>query len=76
MIFENFGLNFTQKVKEKILKSSSAHNPVEQQAGKEYIRNSKENIYNWKKRLSQPEINRIKQKISDIAELFYNDREW
>lgn len=76
MIFKKFGLAFTENVKSKILASSGAHNPVEQQAGNEYIRDSKNNILNWKKRLSKDEIDLIKHKTSEISPLFYTDDEW
>lgn len=75
-IYNAFGLEFTHKVKRKILESSGAHNPAEQRAGKEYLRNSKENIYNWKNRLSLNEIERIKIKTSEISTLFYSGDEW
>jgi hypothetical protein len=45
-----------------ILETSGAHNPIEQQSANEFIRDSKANIFNWKNRLSQNEIDKIKKK--------------
>lgn len=39
-------------------------------------RNSKENIYNWKNRLSEEEISRIKIGTNEISKYFYTDKEW
>jgi hypothetical protein len=76
LIYEKFNLEFTRKCKSRILESSAAHNPVEQQAGNEYMRNSKENINNWKKRLSHNEIELIKARTLEVSNLFYAESEW
>lgn len=47
-IYQTFNLEFTSKAKSIILERSGGNNPIEQQAGNEFIRNSKENIFNWK----------------------------
>lgn len=75
-IYNAFGLEFTHKARKIILKSSGAHNPVEQKTGNEYVRNSKKNIYNWKNRLSKNEIDLIKMKTSEVSTLFYSADEW
>jgi hypothetical protein len=75
-IYDAFGLEFTQNAESEILNSSGAHNPVEQQANNEFVRNSKENIYNWKSRLSESEVARIKSETSRLWPLFYSEEEW
>jgi hypothetical protein len=75
-IYKKFGLNFTEKVKKGIIKSSCENNPTEQEAGKEFRRNSKENITNWKIRLSSEEICKIKKETNEISSLFYEEYEW
>ncbi|MCI5224841.1 MAG: hypothetical protein D3924_19775 [Candidatus Electrothrix sp. AR4] len=75
-IYETFNLKFTSKVNSIIIKNSGAHNPTEQQPGNEFIRNSNENIYNWKRRLTQGEIERIKENTFEISKLFYTENEW
>jgi len=76
MIYDDFGLEFTRRVEKKIKASCGAHNPVEQEDGREFFRDSKRNIYNWKERLTSDEIRRIKRKTSNIATLFYSQDEW
>lgn len=75
-IYRQFGLEFTSQAKHEILRSSGAHNPVEQQTGNEFSRNSKENIFNWKTRLTPDEIARIRLKTAEIAPHFYDDSSW
>lgn len=75
-MYEAFGLEFTHKAKVKILQSSGAHNPVERQAGNEFLRNSKKNISTWQSRLSQNEIKLIKIKTSEVVTSFYPGDEW
>ena len=75
-IYEEFGLEFTHQSKLMILKSSSDHNPSERQKGNKFLRNSKENINNWKNRLNQYEIDLIKAKTSMFSSSFYAENEW
>jgi hypothetical protein len=75
-IYKDLGLQFTPKVRKKIIKSSGSHNPVEQQKENEFLRNSRENIYNWKKRLSPDEIMRIRRGTAEISRFFYDEQEW
>ena len=75
-IYRKFDLEFTSNVQSRILESSGSHNPTEQQAGNEFKRNSKDNIMNWKKRLSSEEIENIKTKTKNISCKFYEDHEW
>lgn len=75
-IYETFNLEFTLKAKSIILKNSGTHNSTEQQPSNEFIRDSKENIFNWKKRLKLNEIDRIKEKTHEISSIFYNRYEW
>jgi hypothetical protein len=75
-IFKEFDLEFTQKVKKRILATSGAHNPVEPKGRNLFIRNSKENIRIWMKRLTHEEISLIEKKTSEVASLFYIQDEW
>jgi hypothetical protein len=75
-IYKAFDLKFTQKAKNSILKLTGSHNPVEQHSGGEIVRNSKANIWNWKKRLTEGEINTIRKKTEKISSFFYDDTDW
>ncbi len=76
LIFELFNLGFSDKVQRKILRSTGVHNPVEQGKRNNFNRNSKENIKNWRHRLSQGEIDRIKLNTKEIYSLFYAAKDW
>ena len=75
-IYEVFKLEFTSSVEAKIREASGEHNPVEQQESNEFVRNSKENIHNWKRRLSKKEIAFVREKTHDVASSFYSEDEW
>jgi Sulfotransferase family len=75
-IYSAFDLDFTAKVNSRILDSSGVHNPVEPQTRNELVRNSKANIQNWKNRLDNREILRIREKTEKVSSIFYEDGEW
>ena len=37
---------------------------------------SRANVDNWKKRLTEDEIDRIRKMTEDVSPLFYSDAEW
>jgi len=76
LIYETFGLEFTDKARSIILRSSSSNNPVEFNTTNQLLRNSKENIYKWKKILTENEIEKIKQKTSNVFNLLYTQEQW
>ncbi len=76
LLYDKLNLKFTQKAKNAIEESSGSHNPVEQIPGKPFKRDSRKNVNNWKIRLSQAEVERIKLKTTDLSSLFYTDSEW
>jgi Sulfotransferase family len=75
-IYEKLNLKFTRRSQQKIEESSGDHNAIEQVPGSELLRNSKENVLNWQRRLSAEEINRIREGTSDVSRFFYTDDEW
>jgi hypothetical protein len=75
-IYSSFGLEFTQRVRKSILKSSGSHNPAEFSTRREFMRNSRLNIWNWKERLEPHEIDTIREGTCHIADLFYAEDEW
>lgn len=69
-IFLFLGIEFTDKIKNSISKSTNGH-----KIG--YLkRNSKQNIWTWKERLTAEEIDRIRLGTRDIAKNFYSDEDW
>lgn len=75
-IYDTFGLEFTDKCSLKIMNSSGAHNPSERGARNEFRRDSVANITNWKTRLTDFEIQRIKVGTKPISDMFYSENDW
>ena len=69
-IFETLGLTFSNKIKTKIINSSSSKQ-------KSILkRDSRSNIWSWKRRLSEEEIERIYEGTNNISKSFYSDEDW
>lgn len=77
-LYEKIGLDFTKSIENKIIKYSHIKNPSEISINKSsnIKRNSQAQIKIFKKRLSQEEIDYIKQKTKDVWIHFYNDFDW
>jgi len=75
-IFVALGLPFTKEAEAAILDSSGAHNPTEQTRHKEHLRDSKKNIRNWEKRLSDSEITQIRLGTHELFSQFYTECDW
>lgn len=79
-LYEKLSLAFSESAKRLILEYSGSDNPQDSFApvGSEETlkRDSKSNIQNWKKRLSESQITEIRNKVSDISQWFYKDVDW
>jgi hypothetical protein len=77
-LYAQLGLDFTRKVEKTILNSSSSENPAELARGKTHSvkLDSRANIGNWKKRLSEEEVDRVREMTAGVSSLFYADGEW
>jgi len=69
-IYEKLGLNFSSRVENKIVESSTA-----KKSG-HLTRDSKENISTWKKRLTAEEIARIRKDTKEVSDIFYTEDYW
>jgi hypothetical protein len=79
LIFEKLELPYTSKVKRFIQATSDHSNPTEvSNTAKvhQLQRNSRENIKNWKKRLTNKEIDKIRDITEHISNKFYSDKDW
>lgn len=74
-IFKKLDLDFTHHVKRVIQEHTEASNPAEVAADC-IKRDSKTNIWNWKKRLTQDEILHIRRQIGNLSDNLYSDSEW
>lgn len=76
-IFEKLGLEFKEEVKNYIEKYSNSSNPKEAPGNSSLIKlDSRANIWNWKKRLTESEISYIRSRVEDISNKFYSDSDW
>jgi hypothetical protein len=72
------GLDFTERVKDIIQKSSSSENPARLAKNRTHSvkLDSRANLDNWKKILSPEEIARVRRITEGVSELFYSEEEW
>lgn len=82
-LFSKLNLDFSEKVKERISAYSAHSNPSDTtsknlilQSNLSLKRDSQSNIHNWKRRLTNAEINHIRDNVEDISTVFYGDNEW
>jgi len=71
-------IEFTEKIEKAIFEHSNSANPSEAPNGvlHQLKRDSVSNIKNWEKRLSKSEIERIREGVQSISNLFYKDEDW
>jgi hypothetical protein len=77
-LYEALSLDFTDKVQQTILNSSSSENPAELSRKKVHSvkLDSRANMDNWKRRLSADEITRIRKITGEVAHIFYPEQGW
>ncbi|MBL8091483.1 MAG: sulfotransferase domain-containing protein [Anaerolineales bacterium] len=77
-LYQKLGLDFTEKVKTKIINSSSSENPNKLSKNKTHSVNldSRANLDNWKKILTPEEITRIRNITEDVSHHFYSEQDW
>ena len=77
-LYKSLGLNFTERVKERIQNSSNSENPTKLAKNKTHSikLDSRANLNNWKKILSPEEISRTRKITEGVSESFYSDEEW
>lgn len=77
-LYKHMGLKFSLKAQSAILASSSTNNPKELNKKTSHLvsLNSRANIKNWQHRLSSDEIRSVKERTTEIANLYYDDKDW
>ena len=77
-LYASLGLDYTARVEEIILDSSSPDNPVELPRRKTHSvkLDSLASVDNWKKRLTADEIKRVREITEEVSHLYYSDSEW
>lgn len=77
-LYRKLDLEFTPRVEKIIRRSSSSENPIESSRRNIYTVkiDSRATMANWKKRLSEEEIRRIREMTEEVSSLYYSDTEW
>jgi hypothetical protein len=77
-LYEALGLVLTPAVERHIREYSSDSNPKDRPNGTATFlkRDSKENIFGWKKHLRPADIERARRITRDVSALFYSESEW
>lgn len=77
-LYERLSLDFSPRVEQAILASSSAENPKElsRRAVHSVRLDSQANLNNWKRRLDQDEVRRIRSLTEEIAVQYYPEISW
>jgi hypothetical protein len=77
-LYQSLGLDFTERVKNVILNTTSSENPKRLAKRKTHSINldSRANLENWKTILTADEIARVRKLTEGVSELFYTDAEW
>jgi hypothetical protein len=69
-LYERLGLEITEQIKQQMGEYSFTSRQSKLR------RNSAKNVFTWKKRLAQGEIDRIRRRVEGVACHFYGDFEW
>jgi len=77
-LYALLGLDYTPRVEKIILDSTSPDNPVELSQKKTHSvkLDSLASVDNWKKRLTEDEIKRVREITEEVSHLYYSDSEW
>jgi hypothetical protein len=77
-LYASLGLDYTSHVQKIILNSSSSENPKELSREKkhEVKLDSRANVNNWKKRLTDEEIKRVRKMTEEVSQLYYPETNW
>jgi len=77
-LYSKLDLDFSPRVQKIVENSSSSENPTELSRRKTHSvqLDSLANIKNWKKRLSEEDITRIRNITDETSHLYYSDEEW
>lgn len=80
-IFAHIGEDYNEDIRLAVLEHCSSANPKEARkvgghVGRTLKRDSKATVKQWKKQLSQEEIDQVRQIVGETGERFYPDADW
>lgn len=76
MMYNYLGLEFTQEIEEYIEEFTSKKNPVEADSNEYQPRDAKKTVDAWRDRLTDEEIERVKEATSKICKQLYPDEDF
>jgi hypothetical protein len=76
MLFGKLDLPLTKRVRDEIQRHSSPLNPTDPEDPYAIERDSRATIGRWKERLTSMEVERIKDRVSDLSVAFYSEEDW
>jgi hypothetical protein len=78
LLYQALDLDFSQQVRDSVLQSSSSSNPksVSSDAVHSFHVDSRANLENWKRRLSEADIQRVRRLTSEVAPQYYSEMDW
>ena len=77
-LYTSLGLDYTHHVEKIIMDSSSSENPVELSRNNVHdVRlDSRANMDNWKTRLTEDEVKRVREMTEEVSQRYYPDSDW
>jgi hypothetical protein len=76
VLFDKLDLKFSPRIQERIKEYSDARNPINSENPHLIRRNSQSIVKKWQQELSKSQIARIRNKVENIADRFYQDEDW
>jgi hypothetical protein len=77
MLYDHLGLEWSEDTMRAVRAHTDESNPGEAPPVYQYMkRDSKSNIWNWKQRLTQAEVERVRRQVEDVSHLFYSNEDW
>lgn len=74
-MFGYLGLNFTHKIEQYIVEFTSKKNPVEARSNEYQPRDARKTVEAWRNRLTEEEIERVREATSEIYKELYPEKE-
>lgn len=75
-LYSGLGLAFNSRARRVIEASSGEDNPSDQVRGREFLRNSRLNVDNWRRRLTLAEVATIRRETAEVSDRWYGDESW
>ncbi|HEY5983931.1 MAG TPA: sulfotransferase [Anaerolineales bacterium] len=77
-LFQEVGLQYTRQVEAAIVDSSRSGNPSELSRGRTHSvkMDSRGSLGNWRRRLSEAEVDRVRKITGDVSPLYYGEESW